>query len=631
MSTLRRAVIALVLLLAWLAPAAADERILLFISDVAVQRNSDLLVTETIRLQAEGQEIRHGPFRDFPTIYTRPDGTRVKVGFDVLSVTRDGSPEHFTTERISNGVRVRIGNADVLVPVGPHEYVIKYRATHEIGFFPDYDELYWNATGNGWPFTIDVVEAIIRLPEAVGFIRRAFYTGPAGANGKDASVVERRPGIIEFRTTQALPPKNGLTVAAAWPKGIITPPTDTQQSNAWLSDNGPLVVAGLAVLAVLGYYFYAWRRAGRDPSRGTIVPLFGPPNNMSAAAVRYLRRMDFDDRTFTAAMLDLAVHGHLKLAEAEKIITLERRTGGQQMASPELAMERKLFPGEATALRLIQDNHGLLGKARDALSDGLDKVYENKLFHDHVGWSVAGVLLSLVAIGLTLLAMAAMWGADEAGAMVSALFYLGPAALVLGYVAYTGFTGRIWKLFGHFVAIIFAIVWAFQAGDALAAFPSWLQASPVALPFILFPLAASAFSWMKAHTVQGRKIVDQIEGFRQYLGVAEEARLDALNPPDKTPELFERFLPYAVALDVENHWAQRFAGVLATATTAAAATSWYSGNYNIASDPTGFARHLGGHLTSTIASAATAPGSSSGSGGFGFSGGGGGGGGGGGW
>jgi uncharacterized membrane protein len=154
---------------------------------------------------------------------------------------------------------------------------------------------------------------------------------------------------------------------------------------------------------------------------------------------------------------------------------------------------------------------------------------------------------------------------------------------------------------------------------------------PLLLPLILFPLAASAFNWMKAHTVQGRKVVDQIEGFRQYLGVAEEARLEALNPPDKTPELFERFLPYAVALDVENHWAKRFASVLAAAAAAGATSSWYSGSYNPSSDPTGFAHHLGGHLTSTITSAATAPGSSSGSGGGGFSGGGGGGGGGGGW
>jgi uncharacterized membrane protein len=136
---------------------------------------------------------------------------------------------------------------------------------------------------------------------------------------------------------------------------------------------------------------------------------------------------------------------------------------------------------------------------------------------------------------------------------------------------------------------------------------------------------------MKAHTVHGRKVVDQIEGFRQYLGVAEEARLEALNPPNKTPELFERFLPYAIALDVENHWAKRFAGVLAAAAAAGATSSWYSGSSDWGSNPTGLAHHLGSGLTSTISSAATAPGSSSGSGGGGFSGGGGGGGGGGGW
>jgi uncharacterized membrane protein len=157
-----------------------------------------------------------------------------------------------------------------------------------------------------------------------------------------------------------------------------------------------------------------------------------------------------------------------------------------------------------------------------------------------------------------------------------------------------------------------------------------VEAVPLLLPLILFPLAGSAFKWMKAHTVRGRKIVDQIEGFRQYLGVAEEARLEALNPPNKTQELFERFLPYAVALDVENHWARRFAGVLAAAAAAGAASSWYSGDSDWSSNPSGFAHHFGSGLTSTISSAATAPGSSSGSGG-GFSGGGGGGGGGGGW
>ena len=195
--------------------------------------------------------------------------------------------------------------------------------------------------------------------------------------------------------------------------------------------------------------------------------------------------------------------------------------------------------------------------------------------------------------------------------------------------------GRILALLLHVGGGLFASILALGsigvAAEILDDVPGWLQAAPVGLPLILFPLAVSAFYWMKAHTVAGRKITDQIEGFRQYLGVAEEARLDALNPPDKTPELFERFLPYAIALDVENHWAQRFAGVLAAAAAAGATATWYSGSHDWGHDPVGFANNLGGDLSSTIASASEAPGSSSGSGGGGFSGGGGGGGGGGGW
>jgi uncharacterized membrane protein len=128
--------------------------------------------------------------------------------------------------------------------------------------------------------------------------------------------------------------------------------------------------------------------------------------------------------------------------------------------------------------------------------------------------------------------------------------------------------------------------------------------------------------------------MDQIEGFRMYLGVAEEDRLEALNPPDKTPELFERFLPYAVALDVENTWAKRFAGVLAAAGTGAAVGAWYVGHQNSSDDPIGFANHLVSDLSQTIASASTPPGSGGdggGSSGGGSSGGGGGGGGGSGW
>src|SRR5205814_709647 len=169
MSLITRVVLAALTLLAMMVSASADERILRFVSNVDVQATGDLLVSETIAIRAEGAVIKHGIVRDFPTTYTKPDGTEVDVRFDVTSVTRDDAPEAFAMEQMANGWRVRIGRADAFVTSGTHTYVIKYRTTRQLGFFKDFDELYWNATGNGWPFTIDRSEARINLPDADPF------------------------------------------------------------------------------------------------------------------------------------------------------------------------------------------------------------------------------------------------------------------------------------------------------------------------------------------------------------------------------------------------------------------------------------------------------------------------------
>ena len=120
---------------------------------------------------------------------------------------------------MANGVRIRIGSADRSINTGSHLYVIKYRTTRQIGFFEKYDELYWNATGTGWTFPIDMAEARIHLPENVPIMQSAIYTGPQGARGRDATIVEQKPGFIVFRTTKPLPVANGLTVAAGWLEG----------------------------------------------------------------------------------------------------------------------------------------------------------------------------------------------------------------------------------------------------------------------------------------------------------------------------------------------------------------------------------------------------------------------------
>jgi hypothetical protein len=252
---MRRILFAALVLFAAQVPGQAQERILNFISDVTVLANGDLDVTETITIQAEGSQFRRGIFRDFPTSYRRrSDGTNVIVGFEVISVTRNGRPEPYRTESYSNGVRTRIGSADVFIPRGQNTYAIRYRTTRQIGFFEKFDELYWNATGNGWAFTIESAEARITLPAGAQIGQNALYTGPQGANGKDAQVVEQTANRIVWRTTRRLPPFNGLTVAVAWQKGIVAPPSGAQQAVYFLQDNLPILAALIGVIGI-GFYY----------------------------------------------------------------------------------------------------------------------------------------------------------------------------------------------------------------------------------------------------------------------------------------------------------------------------------------------------------------------------------------
>jgi hypothetical protein len=230
-----RAVPSLLLLIA-ATSARAEERISRFVSDVQVQKDSSLEVTETIDVRAEHNQINRGIYRDFPTRYRSRNGAQMRVGFTFHGAILDGTPVQASTETISNGVRIRIGDPEKLVNIGDHRYVIRYGTTRQVGHFKDFDELYWNATGLGWGFPIDVAEARIRLPAPVKFGQRAAYTGPEGSTSSNTQVVEEKPGELSFRTTLPLAPYEGLTVAAAFPKGVVDAPNE---SKYWLTDYGP--------------------------------------------------------------------------------------------------------------------------------------------------------------------------------------------------------------------------------------------------------------------------------------------------------------------------------------------------------------------------------------------------------
>jgi hypothetical protein len=153
------AVIVLALLAGATTASAQTERILNFKSFIQVHPDASMTVTENITVQAAGQEIKRGIIRDFPTTYRDRLGNTVRVGFQVEEVLRDGRAEPFQTESVSNGVKIRIGQKDVFLRSGPYTYTIRYRVDRELGFFKDFDELYWNVTGNGWTFAIDHAEA----------------------------------------------------------------------------------------------------------------------------------------------------------------------------------------------------------------------------------------------------------------------------------------------------------------------------------------------------------------------------------------------------------------------------------------------------------------------------------------
>ena len=613
--------------------AHADERILRYLSDVQIQQDSSLEVTETIDVRAEGTQINHGIYRDFPTRYRSPNGGQARVGFTFEDATLDGQPVPTKADAYRNGVRIKVGDPDKLVEAGEHRYILRYRTTRQIGRFRGFDELYWNATGTGWAFPIDVAEARIRLPSPVRFGQRSAYTGIQGSALSGAEVVTEKPGDMLFRTTGPLAAHEGLTVAVAFPKGLVAEPSSGSRMLDWLADDGPPIVGGLGLVGIVAFYIFAYRRVGRDPRPGTIVPLFSPPDDLSPAAVRYITRMGSDDRTFAAALVDMGVKGHVRLIEeeggwfAKDKTRIDRLESATPLPSDEQAALPKLF-ASGDSIMMEQKNHADFSAAKKALDDDLKARYHGKLFNKNWGWAIAGLLLLVAALWLVAAAIVAAAGLDIRLVLVS----LGAATTAALLLAWVQTATSVGKCLATGLALVFGIL-AFVTGapvlmQALAT--GWL------LPFIpallTIPLVISAFVWIDSPTIEGRGVLDRIAGFRQYLSITERERLDRMNPPEDTPEVFERFLPYAIALGVENRWADRFAGVLAAAAAQGQqGFMWYSGSHSPWSDPDGFANNVGSSLSTAISSASTAPGSSSGSGGGGFSGGGGGGGGGGGW
>ena len=649
-------------LVALATPVDATEEILAYDAAVAVADDGVLDVTETITVRAKGDQIKRGIYRDFPLTFVGNDGRRHKVSFDLIGITRDGQPEPHHTASNADGIRIYAGEENVFLDPGVYTYQFHYETSRQIRFLADHTELFWNVTGNEWAFPILQATAEIALPQGRAPIRWTAYTGRFGERGKDFTGRILGDNALQVTTTRPLLPGEGLTVVVEVPAGLIAAPSGALEAYYWFLDNRRFIFGGVGFLGVFAFYFMTWRAVGRDPPKGTIIPLFHPPEGISPALAGYINKWGWGDRwrTFTAATLSLAVKGLIVFDDSGDNIVLSRKQGaaGDEEISP---ATDTLPPGERAMLHWIHGRGGRvaidkangksLKSALDKFQSAIEGENRHRFFRRNIGWFVLGLTLTAVAFILVLTL------GDLSEGEIGLLIATGMVSVFVGVFfvpiirAITGARRSVRSVVAAAInlAVLGAIVVMVATAGATVyrslpddfgrtLFAVFLENGfPFALVGAFAAMNGLFYYLLRAPTAAGRKVMDDIEGLELYIRTAETPRLNAAQAPDLDATQFERLLPYAVALDAEKPWSEAFAKAFARAhpgedMAVAYAPAWHGSRGWHGGDFSGSVASAVSTAQSSFASAMPAPkSSSSGFSGGGGSGGGGGGGGGGGW
>ncbi|MBL7726386.1 MAG: DUF2207 domain-containing protein [Dinghuibacter sp.] len=586
-----------------------SDRINRFHAKVTVRPNGTLLVEETIRIyngngagirtfadnmKEEGggnNEIQRGIFRTFPTVYADKYKLLHPTTFKVLKVTRsDIGREEWKLKRYRNGYLLYLGNANKFLSNGYYTYTITYETSKQIKFLKDFDELYWNVTGNAWSFRIDSASCTIVLPDSARVISGACYTGIMGDTASNCLLKYTTSGnTIYTATTRALKPNQGLTLAVSWPKAIVhNNETRTQYAYRMLKHNQAVLLLPLLALLFGLYNYFMWWRVGRDPRPGTIIPEYYPPKGLSPAAMGYIHNQGFDNRLVAATITDWAVKKYITIDVTRKGFLFKKNV-------------YKIKDGPAKAQ--YPGYHDYASDSEDLENTTIQRGTYNKSLGDFCKSLKTDLEGRYKATRKNFFK----------GFFVLNNWYMAPGNLLTTL-------GFFYILFGVFTRPGMWNPWHilyFAGGIVLCI---WVQ--------VVF------YKLIKAYTPEGRKVMDQVEGFKMFLTAADEQRINFVNPPEKNLQLYETYLPFAIALDCEIEWGKQFEDIIRSASIDPDSGSISSSSFGRDVHSSSFSSSFAGSLSGAISSASTPPSSSSGGGssfGGGFSGGGGGGGGGGGW
>jgi uncharacterized membrane protein YgcG len=593
-----------------------SDRITSFNSTVRIGTNGKLLVQEEITIHngngetnsvyandgasedvSVNDEIKRGIVRAFPLYYINKYKLFQNTTFKLKEVLRDGKTENYHTENHENGILVYTGSRDVFLEKGEYTYSITYETDHQLKSLKDFDELYWNVTGNGWSFKIDSASCTVILPKGALSLSNKCYTGSQGATYENCNFTATTEGdstFIVFKTTASLQPYNGFTIATSWPKGFVqNQPSLWQNIKYYIWNNKGVFFLPIAALFSAVFCFIFWFRYGRDPEKGTVYPLFEPPAGFGPAALGYIYYQKFSNQLTAAIMVDAAVRHRIKIdverdglifKHNEYVISQSKLPAKQPVSKyEEFWSDIADLIGSRIEKGKYNKDLGDLNKAVQTYcednyksKDGFTKKTNKGFFALNNKYTTLPVLVCMVAAG---------WGFF--GGLVQALRM-----------------SNFWQI-AYFIGGI-----------------------------ILCVIVLKIFSkLLRAYSPEGQQLVDKIEGFRMFLSTADENRFNMMSPPKKSLELYEKYLPFAIALGCENEWGQKFEEIINTAAVGGSVgASTFSQSFS--RDSHHFSSSFASSFSGAISSATTPPSSSSGGGSSfsgGSSGGGGGGGGGGGW
>lgn len=553
-----------------------NEAIVSYLVEIDLLVSGDLDIKETITVNAQGNQIRRGIFRDLPRLYEdEQTGGALRYRYDVKEVLRNGRKEPYERETVGNARRIRIGNPEQLLTYGEHTYVIRYSVKNAVKYREGFDELYWNVLAHYWSFPINTARVVINLPKQARPIEVVGYSGKIGLQGQ-AFTQEVEAGRVTLETTQSYGPGEGLSVSISLEKGIIDLPSTRDKGWLWWARHSAL---GALLVSFFGLFWFLYRsfdKVGRDPAKGPVFPQYGPPEGYSPAAVHHIyhRRMSGHD-ALIASFMQLGVKGYLDIKvekrgfrKFETAMTLLKMPGGtSNLPHDTTELAKHIF--ERSGDRLVLDGEPDQGfvDSYTAFRSDITKRYGTPYFKWNVGYCIIGAALSIGAIVYAVLQPSLWTGWHTAG--------------LIGLVA---------------LNLVFMYL-------------------------------------MPAPSKKGQKIRTDIEGFKLYLETAEKLQLNAVEvgsggPPPMSQERYEQFLPYAIALGVERPWTRHFEKLVPDAVNYDPAWSNMSARGFRSLSAMNAAMN---HSLSSGVTGAMPTSSGSGAGGGGFSGGGGGGGGGGGW